>query len=69
MYASPVIGDMPVGKVAREHILRVLTPIWRTKTETANRLRVRIEATLGAAKAQGLRTGDNPAQWSGFRSS
>ena len=43
----------------------MLKPIWRTKSETASRLRGRIERVLDAAKAKGLRSGDNPARWRG----
>ena len=64
-YASPVIGKLPVSKVDTAHVLRILTPIWLTKTETAVRLRGRIEKILDWAKAQGYRTGDNPAAWRG----
>lgn len=64
-YASPVIGSLPVSKIETAHVLRVLTPIWATKTETATRLRGRIEKILDWAKAQGYRSGDNPAAWRG----
>lgn len=45
--------------------MRVLEPIWQTKTETASRLRGRIEAVLSWATVSGHRTGDNPARWAG----
>jgi integrase len=64
-YASPVIGALPVSKIDTAHVLRILTPIWLEKTETATRLRGRIEKILDWAKAQGYRSGDNPAQWRG----
>ena len=64
-YASPVIGKLPVSKVDTAHVLRILTPIWLEKTETATRLRGRIEKILDWAKAQKYRTGDNPAAWRG----
>ncbi len=64
-YASPVIGALPVSKIETAHVLRVLTPIWLEKTETAVRLRGRIEKILDWAKAQGYRSGDNPAAWRG----
>jgi integrase len=48
--------------------LTVLTPLWEAKPETASRLRGRIEAVLAAAKAQGHRTGENPASWRGHLS-
>lgn len=64
-YASPVIGKLHVKDIKRAHVLEVLTPIWPTKTETAGRVRGRIEAVLDYAKSLDLRTGDNPAQWRG----
>lgn len=56
------IYDVPVGAVTTEHVLSVLQPIWLTKQETASRVRGRIERVLDAAKAKGLRSGDNPAR-------
>jgi integrase len=67
-YASPVIGELPVSLVTTAHVLRVLTPIWSTKTETAVRVRGRIEKVLDWAKVQGFRAGDNPAAWKGHLS-
>ena len=64
-YASPVFGTMPVSTIDKALVLRVLEPIWRTKNETASRLRGRIEKILDWAKAQDYRTGDNPAAWKG----
>ena len=64
-YAFPVLGDLLVSDVTREHVLRVLNPIWASKNETASRLRGRIEKVLDWAKAAGYRTGDNPATWKG----
>ena len=51
--------------IAVGDVMRVLEPIWRTKTETASRLRGRIESVLDYATAHGWRTGDNPARWRG----
>ncbi|MDB5743065.1 MAG: site-specific integrase [Polaromonas sp.] len=67
-YASPVIGAMPVSKIETTHVLRILSPIWSTKTETATRVRGRIEKILDWAKVQGYRAGDNPAAWRGHLS-
>lgn len=67
-YASPVIGAMPVSAIDTAHVLRILTPIWSTKTETAKRVRGRIEKVLDWAKVQRYRTGDNPALWRGHLS-
>ena len=64
-YADPVIGKMLVRDVQQAHILKILEPIWTTKTETASRLRGRIENVLDYASARGCRQGDNPARWRG----
>jgi integrase len=64
-YANPVIGDMLVRDVQLPHVMRILEPIWRTKTETAKRLRGRLESVLDWATVRGYRTGDNPARWRG----
>jgi integrase len=64
-YADPVIGKMHVGDIRQEHILSVLEPIWRTKTETASRLRGRIEQVLDWARVRGHCEGENPARWRG----
>jgi integrase len=64
-YAFPIIGHMPIADVDTAAVLSVLRPIWSTKTETASRVRGRIEAILSAAKVEGLRLGDNPAVWRG----
>ena len=65
VYASPVIGDLPLSMINTAMVLRILSPIWNEKTETANRLRGRMERVLDWAKAQGYRSGDNPAAWRG----
>ncbi len=64
-YAYPVIGELHVRDVALAHVLQILEPIWTTKTETASRLRGRIENVLDWAKGRGYRAGDNPAAWKG----
>jgi integrase len=61
-YVYPIIGDIPVQEIDTDLVLSVLRPIWPTKTETASRLRGRIERILDAAKVR-LSTGENPAQW------
>jgi integrase len=63
-YCQP-IWAMAIGDVDTAGVLACLTPIWQEKPETASRLRGRIERVLNAAKAEGLRTGENPAQWRG----
>jgi len=64
-YAYPIIGDLPVEEVELDHILTILKPIWNTKTETATRIRSRIELVLDYAKTLKYRTGENPAYWRG----
>ncbi|ESQ76907.1 site-specific integrase [Asticcacaulis sp. YBE204] len=64
-YAAPVLGDMLVSEIQITDVQRVLTPIWNEKTETAVRLRGRIELVLAWATVAGNRTGDNPARWRG----
>jgi integrase len=54
-----------VDRITTEDVLSVLKPLWKEKPETATRLRGRIERVLDAAKARGLRAGDNPARWRG----
>ena len=64
-YASPLIGALPVATVDTDLIVKVLSPIWKIKTETATRLRGRIESILGWATVSKFRQGDNPARWRG----
>lgn len=65
LYAFPIIGRLSADAIQTEHILKVLSPIWATKTRTADEVRGQIEQILDAAKARGLREGDNPARWRG----
>jgi integrase len=64
VYAAP-LRSIAVNEVTTDDVLGVLKKIWTTKPETASRLRGRIEKVLDAAKARGLRQGENPAQWRG----
>jgi integrase len=64
-YAAPCFGQRDVGKVETSHVMEVLAPIWTTKTETAARLRERIERVLSWAATMGYRETENPARWSG----
>lgn len=64
-YAFPHMGDLPIAEVATAHVMMALEPIWREKTETASRVRGRIEAVLDYAAARGWRMGENPARWRG----
>ncbi len=69
-YAAPVFRDTPVREIDRALVLEVLRPIWTTKTETATRVRGRIEIVLDHAEAKGLRPEGmrNPAALAGLRS-
>jgi hypothetical protein len=60
-----VFGQRPVGEIDTRLVMRVVEPIWKTKNETASRVRGRIETVLDWAKAKGHRTGENPARWAG----
>jgi integrase len=60
------MGVVLVQDVALPQVLAVLEPIWRSKTETASRLRGRIESVLDWAAARGLRKSENPARWKGL---
>jgi integrase len=67
-YAFPIIGQLEVGAVDTAHVIKILEPIWTEKSETASRLRGRIEKVLDWAKARGFREGENPAAWKGHLS-
>ena len=64
-YAYPVFGDLPVKAIDVSLVMKAIEPIWATKTETASRLRGRIESVLDWATARGYRQGENPARWRG----
>jgi integrase len=71
-YVSPIIGSLPVSEVDTALVVKVLrqkttdgAQFWESKTETATRVRGRIELVLGWATTSGYRTGDNPARWKG----
>lgn len=64
-YVYPVFGDLPVQEIDTGLVTRAIEPIWHAKTETASRVRGRIETVLDWATARGYRTGDNPARWKG----
>lgn len=64
-YAYPLIGSLHVDQIETAHIIQVLEPIWSEKTETAVRLRGRMEQVLDWAKVRGFRAGENPARWKG----
>ncbi len=64
-YAYPIIGDLPLQVIDTALVMKVVEPIWPTKSETASRLRGRIESVLDWATVRGYRQGDNPARWRG----
>lgn len=64
-YAYPDIGGLSVADVGLAHVMKVVEPIWKTKNETASRLRGRIESVLDWSTVRGYRHGDNPARWKG----
>ncbi|WP_196800587.1 site-specific integrase [Thioalkalivibrio sp. ALJ16] len=64
-YADPIIGRLPVDRIELAHVLEVLQPVWRTRTETASRVRGRMEKVLDYATVSGYRDGSNPARWRG----
>ena len=64
-FAFPVIGNKTLDVIETEDILAILEPIWSTKTETASRLRGRLEWILASATTRKLRNGVNPALWRG----
>jgi integrase len=65
VYVLPAIGDLPVGSIDTGAVMKIIEPLWREKTETASRVRGRIEAVLDYAKARRWREGENPARWRG----
>jgi integrase len=67
-YAYPVIGSLTIDKINTPLVLEILDPIWRTKTETATRVRQRIEKILDGATVEGLFDKPNPARWKGHLS-
>lgn len=64
-YAYPTIGNLQLSHIDTSHVVGILEAIWNTKTETASRLRGRIESVLDWAKVRGYRKGENPARWKG----
>jgi integrase len=67
-YVSPKFGSVPVAEVDVSMVMKAIEPLWKTKPETAGRVRGRIEAVLDWAKALGFRDGENPARWRGHMS-
>lgn len=65
LYAFTQIGKLSAEEIDTAQILKVLQPIWATKTRTADEVRGQIEQVLDAAKSRNLRSGENPARWRG----
>ena len=65
VYVYPVFGDLPVQVIDVSLVMKAIEPIWKTKTETASRVRQRIESVLDWAAVRGYRQGENPARWRG----
>lgn len=65
VYVYPVIGDLLPSDIKLPQIEKILSPIWHSKVETANRIRLHIEKIMDLAKVRHLHTGDNPARWKG----
>jgi integrase len=64
-YAYPMCRSVPVSSIDTGVVMKILGPIWSDKTETANRVRGRMEAILDWARTRGHRHGENPARWRG----
>ena len=64
-HAFPVLGELLVADIDTALVMKVLEPMWKDKTETAARVRARIEAVLDWSKVHGFRQGENPARWKG----
>ena len=64
-YANPTIGSLPVNQITVDHIHSLLEPIWLQKTETASRLRGRIQVVLNYAIVKRMMPAPNPATWDG----
>jgi len=67
-YLYPKFGGVPVSAITTEMVLEAIQPIWHSKSETATRVRGRIEVVIDWAKAKGAYIGENPARWRGHLS-
>lgn len=65
-YCNPAFGQLPVDQIDIDLVLEIIEPIWYTKTETASRVRGRMESILFWAIMRGYHPGPNPAIWRGF---
>jgi integrase len=64
-YVYPALGGLPVAAIDTGLVMKIIEPLWKSKTETASRVRARIEGILDWAKVRGFRAGENPARWRG----
>ena len=64
-HVHPTLGDLPVASIDTALVMKVIEPLWKARTETASRVRGRIERVLDFAKVRGFREGENPARWRG----
>jgi integrase len=64
-YARPVIGNNPINQISTDDVIKIVSPIWLTKNETAKRVQSRIENIIDFATAYKWRSGENPARWRG----
>jgi integrase-like protein/Arm domain-containing DNA-binding protein len=64
-YVTPVFGNTAVQDIDLDLVMKVIEPIWTKKTETARRIRGRIEVILDWARVRGYRSDENPARWRG----
>jgi integrase len=64
VHAKP-LRRLLVGEISSDDVARCLKPIWNVKAETATKTRERVKLVLDYAKARGLRSGENPAEWKG----
>jgi len=64
-YAYPYIGKHRLNDIDQDTLVECLKPIWNKKTETATRVRQRIESIINFGKTKGYCSGDNPASWRG----
>jgi hypothetical protein len=59
------LGALPLKAMETAHVVTTLRQLWKSKPNTASKVRGRIEAVLDWASANGFRSGENPARWDG----
>lgn len=64
-YVLPIVGKRPIDAIETSDVMKIIEPLWAGKTETASRVRGRIENIIDYAKARGWHSGENPARWRG----